>query len=130
VVASLTQRVGELLVLADSLLKLPLGLQQPLLEGANPLGSLLEAPPKGRHLFLEGCSLLSEVVQFGVAARVPDRFVIAHDKPSLHLFRCGSPHWDATPGSDRFGAPLGLTFAPEGDHHTTLTLRITSNRSV
>ena len=48
VVARLAQGVGELLVLADRLGELALGLEQPLLERAHPLGRVLQPPDAGR----------------------------------------------------------------------------------
>ena len=54
VVARLSQRVGELLVLGHRLGELALRLEQPLLERAHPLGCVLQAPPQRQHLFLEG----------------------------------------------------------------------------
>ena len=58
VLARLAQGVGELLVLGHRLGELALGLEQPLLERAHPLGGVLEAPAQGQHLFLEGTHLL------------------------------------------------------------------------
>ena len=62
VLARLAQGVGELLVLGDRLGELALGLEQALLEGAHPLGGVLEAAPKDDDLFLEDPDLLVEVL--------------------------------------------------------------------
>jgi len=53
VLAGLPQGVGEPLVLGKGLLELPLGLEQPLLEGPHPFGRISEAPAEGAHLFFE-----------------------------------------------------------------------------
>ena len=61
VLARLTQGVGQLLVLGDGLGQLPLGLQQLLLQGADALGSVLQAPPEGDYLLLEHLGLFLEL---------------------------------------------------------------------
>ena len=53
VLARLAQGVGELLVLGDGLGQLALGLEQALLEGAHPLGGVLQPPPQRDDLLLE-----------------------------------------------------------------------------
>ena len=53
VLARLAQGVGELLVLGDGLGELALGLEQPLLERAHPLGGVLQAAPQDDDLFFE-----------------------------------------------------------------------------
>ena len=68
VVARLAEGVGELLVLGDRLGQLALGLEQPLLEGADALGRVLEAPPEGQHLLLEGPRVLLQLGQLGLVA--------------------------------------------------------------
>ena len=65
VVARLPQGVGQLLVLRDRLRQLALGLEQPLLEGAHPLGRVLEPPPERQHLLLEGPRVLLQLGQLG-----------------------------------------------------------------
>jgi hypothetical protein len=54
VVARLAEGVGQLLVLRDRLGELALGLEEALLEGAHPLGGVLEAPAERGDLLLEG----------------------------------------------------------------------------
>ena len=56
--ARLAQGVGELLVLGHGLGQLALGLQQPLFEGADPLGGVLELAAEVDHLLLQGLDLL------------------------------------------------------------------------
>ena len=53
VLACLTQGVGELLVLRDRLGQLTLGLEQLLLQGADPLRGVLQPPAEVDHLLLE-----------------------------------------------------------------------------
>ncbi len=53
---------GEPLVLGDGLLQLALGLEDLLLEGADPLGSVLQAAPEHHDLFFEALELTLEVV--------------------------------------------------------------------
>ena len=65
VVARLPQRVGELLVLRHGLRQLALGLEQPLLEGAHPLGRVLQPPPQREDLLLERPRVLLELGQLG-----------------------------------------------------------------
>ena len=60
VVAGLTQRVAELLVLADRLGELTLGLEQALLERAHPLRCVLEAADHRGDLVLELADLLPQ----------------------------------------------------------------------
>ena len=57
--ARLAQGVGELLVLGDRLGELALGLEQALLERADPLGGVLEPAAEGDDLFLERLDLLA-----------------------------------------------------------------------
>ena len=61
VLARLAQGGGEPLVLGDGLGELALGLEDPLLERADPLGGVLEAAPEDDDLFLEGLQLALEV---------------------------------------------------------------------
>ena len=60
VLARLAEGVGELLVLRDGLGQLALGLEQPLLERAHPLGRLLQPAPQLHDLLLERLHLLEE----------------------------------------------------------------------
>ena len=60
VLARLAEGVGELLVLGDGLGQLALGLQQPLLEGAHPLGGVLELAPELDDLLLQRLDLLEQ----------------------------------------------------------------------
>ena len=53
VLARLAQGVGQLLVLGHGLGQLALGLEQPLLEGAHPLGGVWQPPPQRDDLLLE-----------------------------------------------------------------------------
>ena len=56
VLARLAQRVAELLVLGDRLGQLTLGLEQPLFEGAQPLGGVGQAAAQLDDLLVEdGC---------------------------------------------------------------------------
>ena len=57
----LTERVGELLVLADGLGQLALRLEQALLEGAHPLGGVLESAPQRRDLLFQDPDLVELV---------------------------------------------------------------------
>ena len=61
VLARLTEGVGELLVLGDGLGELALGLEQALLEGAHPLGRVLQLAPELDDLLLERLDLLLEL---------------------------------------------------------------------
>ena len=81
VLAGLTQGVGQPLVLGERLLELALGLQEPLLQGAYPLGGVRQAPAEGRDLLFERCDLPFERTCLGAAA------------PQVHARgqRCGSP---------------------------------------
>ncbi len=60
VLARLAKRGGELLVLGDGLGQLALRLEQALLEGANALGSVLQATAQDDDLFLQRLHLLLE----------------------------------------------------------------------
>ena len=65
VVARLAEGVGQLLVLGDRLGQLALGLEQALLEGAHPLGGVLEPATQGVDLLLEVLGLGPQVRQLG-----------------------------------------------------------------
>ena len=65
VVARLAQGVRELLVLAHRLGQLPLGLEQPLLEGAHALGRVLEPAPQGEDLVLENLQVPGYLISSG-----------------------------------------------------------------
>ena len=62
VLAGLAERVGQFLVLGDRLGQFALGLQQLLLQGADPLGCVLQAAPERDDLFFEDLGL---VLEFG-----------------------------------------------------------------
>ena len=79
VLAGLTEGVGQLLVLADGLGELTLGLEQPLLEGAHPLGGVLEAAPQGGDLFLQDPDLFVEVLDLAGQAFLVGFVVVSVD---------------------------------------------------
>ena len=60
VLARLPQRVAELLVLGDGLGQLALGLEQPLLERAHPLGRVGEPGPQVGDLLVQRVDLGSQ----------------------------------------------------------------------
>ena len=59
--ARLTQGGGEPLVLGDGLGELALGLEEPLLEGADALGGVLQPAAEDHDLFLEALDRLLEL---------------------------------------------------------------------
>ncbi len=61
VLARLAEGGGQAFVLRHRLLELALGLEDPLLQGAHPLGGVLEAAPEDDDLFLEALQLPLEV---------------------------------------------------------------------
>ncbi len=61
VLAGLAQGVGQLLVLRHRLGQLALRLEQPLLEGADALGRVLQAAPEGDDLLLQRDGLLAQL---------------------------------------------------------------------
>ena len=69
-VARLPEGVGELLVLAHRVGQLALGLQQALLQGAHPLGRVLEATAEDEDLVLERGGLLAQLVLARLALRI------------------------------------------------------------
>ncbi len=64
--ARFTQGGGEAFVLGDGLLELALGLEDLLLEGADPLGGVLEPAAEDDDLFLEALQLALEVVDLAL----------------------------------------------------------------
>jgi ferredoxin len=70
VLTSLTQCVAQLLVLADGLGQLALGLQQALLERAHPLGGIEQLAAQVDDLFLETLGLLAQVPDLGLVLRL------------------------------------------------------------
>ena len=71
VLARLAQGVAELLVLGDGLGQLALGLEQPLLEGAHPLGRVGQLRAQARDLLLERPDLLAQLRQLGLLGSSP-----------------------------------------------------------
>ena len=64
--ARFAQGGREPLVLGDGLGELALGLEDPLLEGAHPLGCVLEPAAEHHHLFLERLQLALEVADLAL----------------------------------------------------------------
>ena len=73
VLAGLAEGEGQPLVLGDGLLELPLGLEQLLLEGPDPLGRVLHAAAQAEHLFLEHLGLVPEICHLALVGGVPGR---------------------------------------------------------
>ena len=63
--ARLAEGVGELFVLGDGLAQLPLGLEQPLFESADPLGRVLQTLAQLDDLFFERGELLAKGLRLG-----------------------------------------------------------------
>ena len=105
VLARLTQRVRQLLVLRHRLGELALRLEQPLLERADALRCVLQLAPQRQDLFLEELRLLAQLRELGVVCREPT-FV-------LGLLHEGSPPF----ASDLFGT-LPQASRRNGDMHT------------
>jgi hypothetical protein len=72
---------------------LTLGLQQPLLERAHPLGGVLEPPPKGEHLFFERSHLVRIGALLGPGHAGPAFLVVLVDRDHL----LGRSRSDPTP---------------------------------
>ncbi len=64
--AGLTQRVAELLVLGNGLRQLALGLEQSFLEGAHALGRVGQLAPQTGDLVFEELDLLAQLHQLGL----------------------------------------------------------------
>ncbi len=97
--ARLTQRGRESLVLGDRLLELSLGLEDLLLEGAHPLGCVLEAPPEHDDLLLETLELTLEVVDLPLVLGETPVVFGSHAITSWGMAICLAS--DTTPGSSR-----------------------------
>ena len=132
VLAGLAQGRREALVLGDGLGQLALGLEQALLEGADPLRGVLEAAAEDDDLFLEGLDLGLELADLAlVLGEAPlvlgrhDRFLLVADvvpdsRATLH--RCpvapdrfgivSRPHFPRL-GLRNHGPRLRLTLASE-----------------
>lgn len=85
VLPRLTERGRELLVLRDGLGELALGLEEALLEGANPLGGVLEAAAEDDDVLLEALHLPAEVLDL---ALVLDEAPLLLGRHRLHLLAC------------------------------------------
>ena len=83
VLAGLTQRGREALVLGDGLGELALRLEQPLLEGPHPLGRVLEAAPEDDDLFLERLQLILEIADLAFVLGEASLVLGSHDDPPL-----------------------------------------------
>ena len=98
VLASFTQRVAELLVLAHRVGELALGLEQAFLERAHPLGSVCDPPTKVGDLLVEHDRLRTKLLErFGVVvthrsgiASLVARFVVL----LTVRMRCGGHGWN------------------------------------
>ena len=109
VLLGLLQGEGELLVLGDGLGQLALGLEQPLLEGLDPAGALLQSPAEDGDLFLGGpgacraaCSRSS--LSIGSSSSVGIRAVIGIHLvgiASFVVYPCWRPYTGALPISTR-----------------------------
>ena len=113
VLARLAEGVGELLVLGDGLGQLALGLQQALLEGAHPLGGVLELAPELDDLLLQHLDLLeqgADLLLVGAqstfvlgVARVDHLLQPAHDGSSRRSPNgCHGQHTPDPPQPSRF----------------------------
>ena len=79
VLAGLTERGREALVLRDGLGELALRLEQALLEGAHALGRVLEAAPEDDDLFLERLQLVLELVDLALVLGESSLVLGSHD---------------------------------------------------
>ena len=79
VLARLTQRGGELLVLGDGLGELALGLEEPLLERADALGGVLQPAAEDDDLFLEALDRLLELGDLPLVIGQPALVLRGHD---------------------------------------------------
>ena len=79
VLARLTQRGGEFLVLGDGLGELALGLEEALLEGADALRGVLQPPTKDHDLFLEAFDRLLELGDLPLVVGQPALVLRGHD---------------------------------------------------
>ena len=77
--ACLTQRGGELLVLGDGLGELALGLEQALLERADALGRVLQPAAEDDDLFLEALDRLLELGDLRLVLGQPSLVLGSHD---------------------------------------------------
>ena len=91
VLAGLAEGVGELLVLGDGLLQLALGLEQLLLEGADPLGGVLQPAPQGDDLFLERLGLLLQLGRLALVGGQPQSVLVGVGQRD-HLLSRGGDH--------------------------------------
>jgi hypothetical protein len=78
VLAGLLEREGQLLVLRDGLGKLALGLEQALLEGADAVRGLGQAPAQLDDLFLGNVHPLDQLGRTGLVARRPIPSPVSH----------------------------------------------------
>ena len=81
VLAGLTERGREALVLGDGLGELALRLEQALLEGAHPLGCVLEPAPEDDDLFLERLQLVLEIADLAFVLGEASLVLGSHDDP-------------------------------------------------
>ena len=79
--AGLTQRGGEALVLGDRLGELALRLEQPLLEGPHALGCVLEPAPEDDDLFLERLQLVLEIADLAFVLGEASLVLRSHEDP-------------------------------------------------
>ena len=110
----LTERGREPFVLGDGLGELTLRLEQALLEGAHPLGRVLEAAPEDDDLFLERLQLVLEIADLALVLGEASLVLGSHDDPPLSSLM-PRPGWasdgriEPTPGTLLIGdSPDGL----------------------
>ncbi len=109
VLARLAQGGRELLVLGDGLGQLALGLEQALLEGPDPLGSVLEAPAQDDDLFLQRLHLLLELADLAFVLSEASLVLGGHVTTS-HCGRALDAH--PTPGFSRSRGTLHVKIYP------------------
>ena len=83
VLAGLAERGRQALVLGDGLGELALRLEQPLLEGADPLGCVLEPAAEDDDLFLERLQLVLEIADLALVLGEASLVLGSHEDTSL-----------------------------------------------